>query len=537
MAAFGLMIAVAIAGLVVDLGYAYYRQRELQKIADLSALSAVNDLQNAAAVANGIAARNAVAANLSLPLYVVETGTADPSQPGGLSTAAGGVVNAVRVVATANVDFFFMPGRMDLSAQATASNEIIAGFSAGSFLANVDTTQSGLLNGLLGAMLGGAANLTLVGYEGLASGRVRLGDLATSLGVGTVEELLTTDLTMSQLLTANAELLQADHPTAAAALNDLALTASLAETITLGEILKVDQSNPESAADTFINAFDLITSAAQLANKANFINLPLAVSLPGVLNANLSVAVIEPPVIAIGPPGKDADGEYLTEARTAQVRFRLTVQADVVGLAQITLPIYFEVASARVGLESAACGATPETSRVDLYAQASNLDLYLGQFPQSVFENAGAELPASAPYADLLNVSVSGLTAILLGGGLVTVQGRAHVDLQSGAGLMPPFYGPFDSTNTQSFFTSSLGLSRLLDDLQLRAMVAGIDKTGLVNSLLPDLLPDTLSAVTSLLGTLDSALIGPLLRALGVSTAGADVTVFSLDCQSQRLVH
>ena len=71
-------------------------------------------------------------------------------------------------------------GASTLSAprSAIAANTPEAGFSIGTFLANVDTQQSATLNAILGSV--GSANLTLVGYQGVATSYVTLNQLISA---------------------------------------------------------------------------------------------------------------------------------------------------------------------------------------------------------------------------------------------------------------------------------------------------------------------------------------------------------------------
>ncbi|MDF6543565.1 hypothetical protein NLP55_25400, partial [Escherichia coli] len=115
--------------------------------------------------------------------------------------AVDGNTNAAQVTITQNVPYFFMVGRRQLTATAIAKNTPVASFSLGSGLASVN---GGLLNQLLGSLLGNAnpLSLSLVSYQGLANTNIRVADLMTAVGVGTFQQLLSTQLTLTQFFNA-----------------------------------------------------------------------------------------------------------------------------------------------------------------------------------------------------------------------------------------------------------------------------------------------------------------------------------------------
>ncbi|MFX6743298.1 hypothetical protein ABTH23_19590, partial [Acinetobacter baumannii] len=67
--------------------------------------------------------------------------------------------------------------------------------------------------------------------------------------------------------------------------------------------------NEQAALDATVNVLDLLTTAAQIANSKSAVNVA-----PGTLNllnlgaVTLSLKIIEPPVIAVGPPGQFLSG-------------------------------------------------------------------------------------------------------------------------------------------------------------------------------------------------------------------------------------
>jgi hypothetical protein len=203
--------------------------------------------------------------------------------------------------------------------------------------------EGGEAKALLEEWVGGSISADLVGHRGVAEGRVRLGDLldVEPLSVGTMEELLHSDISVADLIQATANVLKADGDSASAdvateleGLLDSGVVASLGN-IQLG----YDAEDPEgerrgglaldsssnSGADVRVDAVELAFLALQIANFENAVDLTLDV-LGGAMP--VTVTVIEGPVFADGYPGQGADESWLTEARTGQIEVDLAVDLD-----------------------------------------------------------------------------------------------------------------------------------------------------------------------------------------------------------------
>lgn len=206
--------------------------------------------------------------------------------------------------------------------------------SAGSTLA---TMEDGVLNQVLSELVGGSVTADLAGYQGVAAGRVRLGDLAATdeLAVGTVDELLSTDVSALDLIEATAAVLEADGDAVAAELAAELEGLSAAAGGTLDPIrLGHDDEHlgglalatgSGSGADVRVDAVELVLASLQIANRDHALELELSVfgeTVP------VTMTVVEPPVIAAGYPGRDGDGNWLTLAETAQIDLDLTVDLD-----------------------------------------------------------------------------------------------------------------------------------------------------------------------------------------------------------------
>lgn len=521
LAAVALGVSVIVAALALDLGRIYWIKRDLQKAADLASLSAVTDLPQATtvaqniALANGFNFQNEATANS----MTVTTGIYDWTNR--IFTAGGAVdsLDAVQVVVTTTVPYYFMPGSLRVEASAISVRDPVAGFALGSYLARLNTADSALLNGVLGGLLGGAINLDLVSYQGLAAGTVSLAGLQAALGLGTVNEVLNANVTYAALLDATIAALNnkgdAASINAASVLGTMRTGVSPSLSLRVGDLLKADTSNPQAAANAEVNVMQMVQFGAQLANGNHFVDIPnLGVSVPGVATTRLSLSLIEPPTIAIGPARRDASGAWMTRAHAAQLRLRL--QLNLLG-GVINLPIYLEAGAADAALTHIQCRVPKDDSEVTIQTTPQLLGVYIGNVSDAVMENHSA--PVTPTPATLVNLL-----------GLVTVTGYASVPVGGGSPRDLVFTGPFDQNNNQS--TASLGIGSSLNtaiqqpgNLTVRILGLGLN------------LGPILGAILGILGPVLDALLDPLLSLLGVQLGGADVTAFYLNCGVPQLVH
>jgi len=525
MAAVALSIAIGAALLAVDLGNLFHARRHLQTVADTSALSAVNNT----AVAQVIALDTAVQNHFPVPGDQENTlealaGHYDVEKreffPGGAVVDQ----NAVQVTVSTLEPYFFMLGQRRVSATATAMRSDIAGISIGTALADIDTEKSLLLNALLGRMLNTSLNLTAIAYQGLVDTSVRLLDLVTAQGsVGTVEELLDLDLTLGQLLNLTARALERGSllgldATVVDTLDLLALRADGNLNLKLSELIDLDLAPGNQAAEARINLMQLVTLSAQVANGEHFLNLPaLGIDLPGLLKLDVALTMIESPVIAIGPAGQNADGNWRTSAHTAQWRLKLDLLVGELLGGLVRLPLYLEVGAGEAWLQSIDCRYPRETSNVFVGAASSAVRAYVGDVNPNAMSNRS--VAATVSPATILNIL-----------GLVTVTANASVDLPGAAGNLV-FTGPFDGSNTQRIDgLSTAGLfERLASDLVLDVNLLDISLS------LGDVLSPLLALLAPVFSLLD-ALLSPVLSLLGIQLGVADVATFDLSCGAPILV-
>jgi uncharacterized membrane protein len=559
MASLATVSCLAATAFAVDIGRGVAMKRDLQADADVAAIDASRALGNK--LGQGGLAPQALAEQLARES--LERNGFDTDAPGTSHAVVLGVIDpdtrvftatdpslasAVKVTLTAPIEWAFQPGGHSYTASgighAGVGNNVCrgvcggnnpethtdaqAGIALGSFLARVDTS-GGLLKSIFGQQLNG--NVTLVGYTGLAAGSVTLGELRAALAFGTVNELLSAQVTAKNVLLAMVTVLQnrgdAVSLQAASDLNNLALNTDATRQITLANGITVAAGGEDAANVTDISALHLAQMVAQLANGQNAVDIALTTqnmgaaltSLLSFLGSNtLTLKVIEPLQIAFGPPGKDAAGNWHTRVETAQIRAQLHLRP--VGL--LDLPIYLEGASAQAALSSVTCRSPLDTSTVNVETGTQTLKAYVGQVA-----DINAAEPVTVNAATLLNVNVI-FTA-------VSVRAQGNVTVASGSS--PPgglvFDGPFDWNNTQTVSSTTPAndgtpqLGSLLKTPATEITTTPINVGSLITTVL--------NLVNPVLDEVDTNLLDPLLASLGVSLGGGDVTVFGIDCAAPSL--
>lgn len=525
----------------VDVGFSVYGSRQAQAIADTVAIDLARYISYAdntyttqstlnayfAGKATQVLADNGSNAKVTaIPGYdngtkfipYATSGTcqstkAPPVQPG---------CNAIEVTADQSVPQIFfggfnaLPGHSGSTVSSTSSGSSVAadtpeaGFSIGSYLASFNTQQSGVLNAVLGP-LDSNLNLTAVGYEGLANTDVTLAQLiSASAGVLTNGNILTQSLTASQwlgilnsaLTNEEASVSCGSSPTpdvceAATALSGQTFSNSSSTSIPLCDLahIEIGTSNyncnsspiPSQGLNASINVYQLLDTYGELldSNNNSYLSVGAALNLqdPGVVNigtVTLQISFGQPMQIAYGPVG--------TVATTSQVGATLNVNlASLLGINLGTLTIPLSGATGTSTLTGVTC-----------------------------VDNAMTQTQISTVTSTVSNPSPITLTLA----GLVTNEGSLTITGGSSsqsftATEVPPTSSTTDppatasSSNPRSVYTTAPSLAY--------SPSGGV--LGLLNS-------------TSVL----SAAYGPVLQALGVEVAGAQVTDMSTNCGAVSLV-
>ncbi len=559
MAAGTLLLALICLALVIDTGRLYYEQRKLQRVADMAALEAASQSGMCAAPASGSSPQDyalaSAAKNGFVPVangdLVATLGSisfddtyGEESRriftPGGddqdsVKVSVGRTVPSSLILNVASL-FSGAKAQTRLSAEAVARRTAMAGISAGTTLASLDDQQAGLLNNLLNALLGSHLSLNAVGYRGLANANVSLlglSDQMRALGVnvqaGSVDSLLGAQASLAQLLGAT---VNAIDPTQVTDLNTALLGQQLlgagvkTATVTLGSVLSVvaPDSVRDQALQGSVNALDLITALAFVANRQHAVTLNTGVNLGGLTSAQVQLWIVEPPQIAFGYPGKDSNGQWRTQVRTAAIRTNVTGSVTLPGVLSIDLGLALDVAQGTAALESIACGGLGRPVDVTVHAQPGIAQLHLGTFRDG--QSATVDPISVKIVGGLVGADVSAATVV---GGV------------TGTSLDYRVSSPADLPSEPQ--TAASDISQSLDNaIGTLSSSINVTPTGILG-LLSVLGLNPSSLVSTILGALRPALtaladvvLDPLLQLLGISLGTIDVRLIDLQTSGTELL-
>ncbi|WP_080423125.1 TadG family pilus assembly protein [Burkholderia ubonensis] len=513
------LVALVTLG-AIDIGNLFFQRRDLQRIADLSALAAVQSLDpsdtscgaaNTAALNNARANETSNTVTTGAPArgqdqVAATCGRWDPQvyagRPAYFAPAASGMtqLNATQVTVTRTMRYSFLgvvsmlgagPGTM--SATATARASAIDTFSISATLASVDPVW---LNGILSALLGTSVSLTLADYQALAGANIKLLGISTALGAGTVNGLVDLSVTVPTLignLSAYVGALQAGGgngpgyvaqlQAASTALGKLA-GASVGNTTVVvanapNALLNISLGNPQSGADAQVNLLDLLTTAAQVAayNKGHAVSLNTGVTLP--LGANgfnvvsLQLQVLNPPSIAVGEAGLLPNGTWRTQASSAQIGVYLNVQTPSIpitgalglsGLIDLTLsginlPIYLLVGGPAVAsLAATKCGSATTPSTTTIVATPGIAKLCISAPPSGTLNLSNVSTCPPAGTLQLLNLQASTLLSPPVSLGVSASISNPVLQIVGTASSSAPYAG-YPSATPYHFCNAPAGLA------------------------------------------------------------------------------
>jgi uncharacterized membrane protein len=577
-AAIVLVVAMGAAALSTDVGSWYAERRNMKAATDAAALAAVADqadLQTGNVVAIKATAADLLTRNddqynasnitsLDLGTYCADRSLSPDDRfrksitlcPGDTRDPKYAVANAARIQVAGSTPSFLSrvlspaQGSLTLNASSIAARIDEAAFQAGTGLVSVDTTQSALLNGILGGLLGTSIKLTAVQYQGLLNTNVQalgfLNALATQLNLsaGTYDGLLNTNVKVGDVLQAAITALNAPNSIASVALGALKASIVGNPTLQLGDLLDlgvwrnqpVGGSTPPTALDAGLNLYQLVSLALQVANGKNAISIPsIKVGLPGILSLEVTSTVIEPPQsppFAFGPVG--------VSVHTAQVRLQLKLTLlDLFGLLGqgVQLPLYVEVGAGDAVLSRIDCGPQPATdAKVTIDAKSGAVRAYIGTIDFNVMKNFDKPIKdTDIQPATILDLSLLGLVRSYL-------QAKAEVDVGSSNYTSLVFNQDQIAAKTPQSVTSTGMVDNLLAGLSdLKLGGCGLNLLGLC--ILPlDLnsIGDIIANLHQILDPVISGLLDPivdgLLAALGIKLGYMDVTVTGVRCGVPVLV-
>ena len=507
---------IPVAALAVDIGVQRVARRDAQAVADLVAMDLARQLDGRTvsqlsstlqSLANKSAARQG-ATGFTITPQLGTLGTYDPSNPDSYfvaMSASNGVPTAVKVTVAGSVKFTIQADKNgSVTRTAVAKSSSDACFRLGSFAARVATSGS-LLNGLINDSL----NLSVVGYEGLASSSIKLGDLAAKLGAGTPDALMSLDnVSLGTLFSAAAQVLQTDGGSATnvTLLNTIAgasFSGVTSNHVKMSDLLDLTESTGNSAAfASSINLYDLLATTAFVANGSNFLAIPnLTVGIPGLapnmISANLKV--IQAPERTCGSTG--------TTLTTSQVTLNLTANLPSTGISlgilgilttSSTLTATINLASATGTLTNVVCGPGATDGGVDVRVDSSLASL------------------STNLHVDIKSL---GITAATVDTGS-TASGAAASNSVS-IRVPPDSYNSPKSTGNAASVTTVSNITS--SDVHLLGL--GL---GLVGNVVSGVNSGIIQAfVNPLIANLNSLLVTPLSQALGLRLGGADV--FAVD--------
>jgi len=590
-----LWMGIALAALMVlDIGNLFWQKRELQKIADLSALAgAVKPLDGACTSASSSNAKLIAEANgmRVADTFVAKHGQWKPAVGVPLeqffAESAASTSNACHVEIQRNVSYFFIlsaSGNQSrwIGAKATAlvSGEPMATVLIRSTLASLN---GGVLNTLLSAVVGSQINLTAASWQGIAKLNVNLLKVFDSLldvntNIGDYEALLNTQVKLADLLKAMVNAVEPGQFVSAdvAAIQQLALLNLGNVQVRLGDLIKLENTNPGAALNLGVNALELIQGALQIATKNNAVNLNLGI--PGLVTVKLKV--IEPAQLAI--IGNPLDDSLTIEARTAQVRLwvalstssspvasivntvlglvvdllklvlSLVVNIEVLpefrNLNQLKLDVLVDVARGHVRIDDVDC--TSATHSMDLTVEKAGVDVYVGQLSGATAalreqQAFGSSIPQVQP---LTIIDIGSRVCVVLGlicgprtegsqgnirlGGHLKVLSEQQAVRFSGDEINK--FDVVEEAADQRIYHTVLpknisSISGLLKganlvEVNIGTGVSGQQKLSLVNALLQNVLAPVLAILDPLAPLLDG-----LLRALGIQLNEIEVAPY-LQC-------
>lgn len=534
MSAGGMILAVCCAALGVDIGTIAADRRKTQAATDLAAIVAASNLSNATNAAKAAVTSNNYPASalvgVELGTYTANSAVATQSR---FVTPATGTANAARVsLQTATPLYFshFFTGsnNFTIKTTATATTTAIASFSIGSRLASLN---GGLLNSVLGSMLGTTLSLSVMDYNALLGARIDaftfLSALATRVGLTgvTYDTLLNSNVKIGDVLAAALSAQQATNGsgTAITALSTISqASASVTTKIAPGKLIDAGPYanlivgvKPKNGVS--ISLYDLLQATAGIANGTNQIATSVNLGLPGIASASLTATIGARPQgsgwIAVGTQG--------VSVHTAQTRVLLSIQLIGSGSASlVNLPVYVEVASGTATLNKVSCGyPNVNTSSVTLGVTPGIVDAWIGNVTVADLNNVATKPnPGPAPLVNLLGIPI--------------VTAKAHAGMGNTTPVSVNFsYSDITSQTKKTVnttnFTSSLTGS-LLGDLNISVLGLGLAIPGL-GGLVTSIISGATSSIDQLLAA--------TLASLGVGIGQADVWVSGIRCDGAVLVN
>ncbi|WP_370203765.1 hypothetical protein [Alloalcanivorax venustensis] len=438
-------------------------------------------------------------------------------------------------------------GTVTMSVGAAARKELIGTLSAAGSTAVVGGTQqtANLLNVLLGAILNGGTpfNIDPTQFSSLAETTVKLGDVLEGVGVDTVEELLSTDVLVGNLLGA---LDSAADPLAdVGGAMDQLISGVGVETVKLADVIDIVGSG-EIPENSRLPLYDTVMALALNLVEGTLIEGALPdtqVNIPGVTETKIELFVGKAPSVVVGPARIGEDGEWETRFHAPDVGLTISSDLNILNLLTVRLPLAVQAGGGTGELVWARCargtGSNLVTVGIDVENQAARIAT--GQIDGSGFlQQEPVELTVLGD----------------LPGGLTVASITADLDLAVGGGQeRVELSYTLDEDNPSSVFTegglSDADFSSLNIDVELLeeedecswfldCLLDGVGDvlSGIIEGIttllgLEQLIQTTIEGLVEALGT---TLIDPLLNAIGISLGTTKVEITGADQNNVQLL-
>lgn len=570
-AAIFLPLLMASGAFVVDLGMHRVARVDLQALVDLVALDLSRELGGRTAaelrpvladLAAESLARNPDVVGVVDPDLVIDLG--DVSVAGTFVAIVDGTPTAVRVTGKSEVGYAFagITGVHSGTAtrRAVANSVQSACYSVGSYAASVNTSSSVLLDPLidkLAEQTGGFSNGygvgQAIGYQGLASASVKLGDVAAALSIGSVTELATAQVDLKRYYGAIKTAIGPGNAVAFAMLGAMATSANASRSVNLASILSVD-SGSGALADLRANVLDLVLGSLYAINGTNGVDLYLSSGLTRLSYLGVKVKAIQGPHLYCGSPGSS----FTTGTAAQTEQFNVTGQgnlspftvsttlAPIPGLtlvaAQLSAPMWssmpfsLSVAATLSSLEAVRCGATPGVD-LEISNHLANLTLTNIQFSEASFSTKIRLLGVDVT----VNIVVGNANASTIAVGLgstATVPFVIDVPPKAYETPYPTQAGGVTAVATLNAGTSvrispavSLPLLGLYAGADVGILVSAADRLKIAQAVVDRVVQASFDATNP--DSLTNKVFAPLLSLAGLKLAGADVILHGqppMDC-------
>lgn len=339
---FVIFLVFAFFAISVDTGRLWMERRNLQKIADMAALTSarftgcggsnalVRDAARRAAIDNGLSAAALDSGDATVVAthgnVIVNSSNAQIYQ---LVAAESDDVRATQVSVTKKVPKslvlggWFITEKIELSARATAAGgPPIAAYTMGGSIFKIDNDFTKGFNSLIDTITGRNPSTNATQLQKLSASTVSLEDLRKAGGFKTIDDMLSSNMTIGQLLTiystAAASTPGGGDPQVKQAMSQLLSTIGTnGMTLRLADVLSLNTGNKDALLDVKISLLDLISTSVTVAGKNATTSFNLKTNIGGILGLKLEIGDV--PQIAVGPGGRSAvTSNWCTGSKSTQ---------------------------------------------------------------------------------------------------------------------------------------------------------------------------------------------------------------------------